>query len=533
MVSSNSIQTEQEFAGKHIVILGLARQGKALARYFARAGAFVTISDLASADQLAAECQSLDGLSIRYVLGSHPESLLDGCDLLCLSGGVPPQLPIVQAAIRRGIPLSNDSLLTVQRAHALGLGPVLAITGSSGKTTTTTLVGKMLEAAGYVTHVGGNIGAPLLDRLRDIYTQEPIVLELSSFQLELFDRALAYGDFSDFGPQIATLLNITPNHLDRHPDMAAYTAAKLNLIRHMPTGASLILSADDAVTARLIPQAQARALPDLPAAWRLDALLAETRAWIEARKLRVIPFSRTERLESGAWIDDDTLMLGRAEICRRRDVQLRGEHNISNLLAALATSAALTENTVTDAGFTLEPARLGEVATTFTGVAHRLEIVADEGSVVWINDSIATSPERAMAGLRAVADSDQTVILLAGGKDKNLPWDDFASEIVNHVDFLIGFGHFGPMIVELVQDRARYHQEKAPNCAVVQRLEEAVGLAGRIAQTKTIVLLSPGGTSYDMYRDFEARGEHFRNLVRAHITTTHHTGSPAAVGISP
>jgi UDP-N-acetylmuramoylalanine--D-glutamate ligase len=183
---------------------------------------------------------------------------------------------------------------------------------------------------------------------------------------------------------------------------------------------------------------------------------------------------------------------------------LRGDHNVSNVLAAAAISGA--------AG--AKPSAMGEVARSFTGVPHRLEVVAEANGVTWINDSIATSPERAIAGLRSFGRDGGTLILLAGGKDKNLPWDAFAETVLERVDLLIGFGHAGPMIIETVQERARFRQQRAPNSAVVQRLDEAVELAARAATPGTIVLLSPGGTSYDAYRDFEERGEHFRLLVR-------------------
>ena len=183
---------------------------------------------------------------------------------------------------------------------------------------------------------------------------------------------------------------------------------------------------------------------------------------------------------------------------------LRGDHNISNLLAAAAISHA--------AGARIGPIR--STAKTFSGVPHRLEVVAQANGITWINDSIATSPERAIAGLRSFPAGEQTLILLAGGKDKNLPWDAFASEALARVSYLIGFGHSGAMIVEAVKERARFGQQPIPSCAVVQRLDEAVELAARIAGPKSIVLLSPGGTSYDAYRDFEERGEHFRRLIR-------------------
>jgi len=492
------------FTGRRIVILGLARQGLALARFFCSCGARVAISDLATADSLQSEIDALGDLLVDLALGNHPISLLDGCDLLCLSGGVPPQSPFVQEAAARGIPLSNDSLLTLQIAQRLGLGPVVAITGSSGKTTTTTLVGKMLGHAGREVHVGGNIGTPLLDRLNQVRRREPVVLELSSFQLELFDPALAWGNVDQMGPHVGAILNLTPNHLDRHPSMAAYAAAKLNLLRTMPAGATLVINADDSVLAALLPSVADGGERLYPAEWKLEPILAEARAIIRRRKLRVIPFSRQQRLARGAWLEDDTLMLHGRPICRREEVMLRGDHNISNLLAAAAISHA--------AGARIDTIR--GTAKTFAGVPHRLEVVAQANGITWINDSIATSPERAIAGLRSFPAGEQTLILLAGGKDKNLPWDAFASEALARVSYLIGFGHSGAMIVEAVKDRARFGQQPIPSCAVVQRLDEAVELAARIADPKSIVLLSPGGTSFDAYRNFEERGEHFRRLVR-------------------
>ena len=191
-------------------------------------------------------------------------------DLLCLSGGVPPQTAFVREARARGIPLSNDSLLTLQMGKALALGPTVGITGSSGKTTTTTLVGKMLAASGVRAHVGGNIGAPLLDRLHTVRPRDPLVLELSSFQLELFDPAFAWGHFANLGPDVAAILNITPNHLDRHASMAEYATAKLNLLRYMPPGGTVVVNLDDPVTAALAPDLPRpdRVLP--PAAWDLN-----------------------------------------------------------------------------------------------------------------------------------------------------------------------------------------------------------------------------------------------------------------------
>jgi UDP-N-acetylmuramoylalanine--D-glutamate ligase len=228
------------------------------------------------------------------------------------------------------------------------------------------------------------------------------------------------------------------------------------------------------------------------------------RTALAANAVRVVPFSREQTLTMGAWLDGETLMVDGEALCERREVQLRGDHNISNMLAAAAISHA--------AGASLEG--MAEIARSFAGVPHRLEVVADANGVTWINDSIATSPERAIAGLRSFGRNGGSLILLAGGKDKNLPWDAFAGEVLDRVDYLIGFGQAGPMIVEKVQEHARFAQRRAPNSAVTRRLEEAVELAARTAGPGTVVILSPGGTSYDAYKDFEARGEHFRQLVR-------------------
>ena len=251
----------------------------------------------------------------------------------------------------------------------------------------------------------------------------------------------------------------------------------------------------------------------------------------------VISFSRLHCLSRGAWLEGDTLLYNGQVICQRGEILLRGDHNISNLLAAATISGA--------AG--ADVAAMRQVATSFQGVRHRLEIVNAQQQVTWINDSIATAPERAVAALRCFAVGEQTLILLAGGKDKNLPWDTFADEVITRVNHLIGFGNAGAMIVSKVQERAQYMKRRAPNCAVVQRLDEAVGLAARVAglvapasstrneihptngngsheTLPTVVLLSPGGTSYDAYHDFEERGDHFRRLIEGWTTRVETVG---------
>ena len=528
----NAKSGQLKFEGRNVVILGMARQGLALARFFAAAGANTTISDIAPAEELAEELEQLAELPVALALGGHPPDLLDDCDLLCLSGGVGLQVPLVQDAVRRGIRLSNDSLLTMQLAPC----PVIAITGSSGKTTTTTLVVEMLRATfgdARAVHVGGNIGTPLVDRLDMIRADDIMVLELSSFQLELFDPELSYGPFDALGPDVAAILNITPNHLDRHTSMADYAAAKANLLRHLKSTSTVVFSADDPVTARMAGwQNEALHPPHsskaLPAHWALDSLMAQCRTALgSVRRMRLFTrraYDEQQRNEASdapalsAWASDEELIFEGRPLCRRAAVRLRGEHNISNLVGAAAIAGA--------AGASREA--MGRVARSFAGVPHRLEVVPtkradtpstrqkvteDKGNILWINDSIATAPERAVAGLQVFPPGAQTLILLAGGQDKNLPWDSFADEVLDRVQCLIGFGEAGPMIADKVRERASFRRISAPCCAIVQRLDEAVVLAKQTAEPGTVVLFSPGGTSYDAYKNFEQRGEHFRNLV--------------------
>lgn len=473
------------FRDKHIVILGLARQGVALARFLCAVGARVTISDVQAADApaLAASLAAIADLPVSLALGGHPLSLLDDADVLCLSGGVSPDIPIVQAARARRIPLSNDSLLTLQQRPAFSVG----ITGSSGKTTTTTLTGEMLKASGLTTWVGGNIGVPLIDRLDGIAADDRIVLELSSFQLELFDPALCLG--APVSTRVAGILNVTPNHLDRHPSMAAYAAAKYNLARHQRAGDVLVLGVDN----------------DLCGAWYAEALAAQ-----QATGVQVLGFSLEAESQAGAFLRRDELVLrlpGQTDqvVCRAADVRLRGMHNIANLLAAFCLSGS--------AGAHVEA--MAAVASTFTGVAHRLELVRTHHGVAWYNDSIATAPERTIAALHSFV---EPIVLLAGGRDKHLPWQPLALAARGRVRHVITFGEAAGLIERALADFAATHPQAPGAPPVVHHtdsLAEAVALAAALARPAEVVLLSPGGTSYDAYRDFAARGEHFRALVHA------------------
>jgi UDP-N-acetylmuramoylalanine--D-glutamate ligase len=445
-------------AGQRVVILGLARQGVALARYLARQGARVVVSDLQPAEKLAAPMQALSTFPIEYVLGAHPESLLDGADLLCLSGGVPADLPLVRAARRRGLPVINDAQIFLD---ALPAGVTVAgITGSAGKTTTTTLAGRM--APGRVW-VGGNIGNPLVDDLDRIEPGDRVVMELSSFQLELMTRS----------PQVAAVLNLTPNHLDRHGTMAAYAAAKSNILRFQSPADVAVLGLDDP---------GARALAELAPG-------------------RVAHFSLEQPVASGAFLRGEALWLRwderEAAIAPLAEVRLRGRHNVLNVLAACAISAALGA----------APEAMRAALAAFTGVPHRLELVAERGGARWYNDSIATAPERVIAAVRAF---DEPLVLLLGGRDKALPWGDLAALVRERVRGVVLFGEAAGLI-ERALAAAGVPAERVARAA---GLEAAVAAAARLARPGDVVLLSPGGTSFDEFRDFAARGERFSELVR-------------------
>ncbi len=456
---------DKNWRGRRVLILGAARQGTALARYLARRGAQVTLNDRREAADLAEARAALEGLPIRWVLGGHPLSLLEDCDLLCLSGGVPLRLPLVQEALRRGIPLSNDTQIFLEAAPC----PTVGITGSAGKTTTTALVGEMAKQARRAgpgrVFVGGNIGDPLINYLDEMTADDLAVLEISSFQLEQMTLST----------DVAAVLNITPNHLDRHGTMDAYTAAKARLVRFQsPTGAA-VLGRDD------------------PGAW---ALRSEVRGRLLAFGLR--PFADEGTFQRDGWL---WLRLDEKEsrLLPRKALRLRGDHNVLNALAAFAVGAA--------AGLPLEA--MQQAAEGFRGVPHRLETVRLWRGVRWVNDSIATAPERTAAAIRAF---DEPLVLLLGGRDKNLPWDELAALVRQRVDHVVVFGEAADKILAAL---AAAEGERPYTLARCAGLQEAVERAAAVAAPGDVVLLSPGGTSFDEFADFSERGERFRAWVMA------------------
>jgi UDP-N-acetylmuramoylalanine--D-glutamate ligase len=452
---------DMSYSGQRIAILGMARQGTALARYLVEHDATVVISDLRPADELVDALAQLADLPATTVLGEHPFSLLEGIDLLCLSGGVPVDAPIVTEALSRGIPITNDSEIFFEQCPA----PIVGITGSAGKTTTTALVGEMcrsdLRAGSRRVWIGGNIGRSMLPDLAEIRSDDLVVMELSSFQLEIMSHS----------PHIAAILNLTPNHLDRHKTMERYTAAKARILQSQKETGIALLGHDD------------------PGAW---AMRDHVRG-------RLSLFSARTAVRCGAFVQDGVICLrnddGESEVCPVEDVRLRGAHNVLNVLAAVALADA--------AGISVSS--MAEVARSFTWIEHRLELVREIDGVRWYDDSIATAPERLMAALRAF---DEPIVLLAGGRDKDLPWSEAASLIAERVRDVVLFGEAAGLIQGHL-DLSRLH-----TVVRVSDLEAAVEAAARLARAGDVVLLSPGGTSFDAYRDFVQRGEHFRALVQ-------------------
>jgi UDP-N-acetylmuramoylalanine--D-glutamate ligase len=465
-----------DWTGKRVLILGAARQGIALARWLSRHGANVTLSDSRTLEALTSAQAALSDTNVNWAAGGHPLELLDSTDVLCLSGGVPLTLPIVREAFTRNIPVSNDSQIFMEVVPCKTIG----ITGSAGKTTTTTLVGEMAKldygqrtmdhgSSSTVnrprSYVGGNIGDPLINYVDEMHEDDLAILELSSFQLEQMTTA----------PNIAAVLNVTPNHLDRHGTMEEYTKAKARILDFQNEKDVAILGRDDLGAWNLKDKANGKVL-----AFSLRELDAE--------------LNGTYLQDGMLNLRDGTMM---KSLIHREQIELRGDHNVSNVLAAFAIGYA--------AGFEVDT--MVEAVKEFRGVPHRLELVRELNGVRWYNDSIATAPERSMAAIHAF---EEPIVLMLGGRDKDLPWNEIAKLIHQRVDHLVLFGEAGEMIQKAVTSIGG---ERSVDIHRARNLQEAVMQAAEVADPGDVVLLSPGGTSFDEFVDFAARGEAFRKWV--------------------
>lgn len=455
----------KDYKGKHLVILGAARQGLALAKYLSAHGAVVSVTDQKDAKVLRDVISNFQENEINWVLDGHPIELLDNTDYLSLSGGVPLTIPLVQEALDRGIPLTNDSQIFLEMAPC----PVIGITGSAGKTTTTMLVGNMAAAALGKSRrwVGGNIGNPLISYVDQMEKDHIAVMEISSFQLEQMTSS----------PNIACITNITPNHLDRHGTMQAYTRAKARILAAQSISDIAVLNRDD------------------PGGW---ALRSEVQG-------QLISFGRQkpEIGQLGTYLAEDWIWHWDGEKASRliplSSIKLRGPHNQMNVLAACAIAIAAA----------FPAGAMQEGVESLTGVPHRLEFVREWGGAAWVNDSKATTPKGSIAALNSF---HEPLILLAGGRDKKLPWQDFSRLTLERVRYLILFGEAADLIeksllAELGPDQEMIAYRKCSG------LEEAVKAAAEVCVEGDVVLMSPGGTSFDEFVDFEERGEKFRLWV--------------------
>lgn len=444
--------------GQRVLVYSLGIEGRDLAAFMVRHGARVTVSDTRNEAALEAAGASVpDG--VEHVVTGQPLLAPAGFDLVAVSQSILRSSPAMVAAREAHVPTTSQMRLFLQ----LCPGRVVGITGSSGKTTTTALVAAMAAEASTDYIVGGNIGQALLGRLDDIAPETTVILEMSHTQLQ----------YTDCSPHIAAITNVTPNHLDQFR-WDEYVGLKRHILEYQQPDDIAVLNADDATSA---------------------ALLADVRA----RLLRTSLAGRIRDNGDGAWLDGD-LVLARFDgsdvpVAHVDDIQLRGRHNIANVVMASAIGVA--------AGFV--PDSIASAIRGFHGVAHRLETVGYVRGARWVNDSIATSPERTIAGLEAYT---EPVVLLLGGRGKNLPLDRLQDLAAQRCRAIVCFGEAGP-------EFAREMRRVLADVELTNTLEDAVAAVAARTRPGDVVLLSPAGTSFDAYPNFEARGAHFRELVRA------------------
>ena len=444
-----------------MTVVGLGIEGIDLTRFLAARGARVTVSDARPAAALAEPLAAVEGLAETLDLGANREAALLGADCVFVSQGVPPDLPALRAARRAGVPVSSMTRLFLELCPA----PVAGVTGSSGKTTTTALVGAMLEAEGADHVVGGNIGVGLLGLLDRIAPDTRVVLELSHTQLQSVDRS----------PHVACVTNVTPNHLDAW-SWSSYVGLKRRVFEFQRPGDTAIFHVDDEVAAGFAEEA-----PALVRYTSVERALPGDGATVSG--------SAVVRVEDGR----------ERPVIERAAIPLRGAHNVANVVSAVAVASLL--------GVGDEAAARG--IRGFGGVPHRLEEIARGGGVRWINDSIATTPERTLAGLRSY---DGPIVLLLGGRDKHLPLTELAHEAVARCRAVIGFGEAAATFLAAVR-AAR--DGDLPVLRETAGVEAAVEAAAALAHPGDAVLCSPAGTSFDAYRNFEERGAAFRAAVAA------------------
>ena len=438
---------------RKIAVLGLGVSNRPLVRLLLEFGCRVTGCDRTPREKLDAEVLELEKLGATLSVG---DGYLDGveAEVLFRTPGMHPGNPAIQALQDRGAKVTSEMEVFFEVCPCT----LIAVTGSDGKTTTTTLVSEMLKASGKTVWLGGNIGTPLLPLCRQMKKEDFAVVELSSFQLMDMERS----------PQRALITNLAPNHLDIHKDMQEYVDAKKNIFRFQGTDGMLVLNADNAITARFRGNGETRF------------------------------FSRRERTNC-VWEENGVIYRRGEKLLESREILIPGTHNIENYMAAIA----LVEGLATDDA-------IRQVARNFGGVEHRIELVREKDGVRFYNDSIASSPSRTIAGLRSFPEK---VILIAGGYDKHIPYDVLGPEICRHVKKLFLGGATGPKIRAAVEAAPEY-KPGFPEITDCRDFTEAVYAAAAGAKAGDVVLMSPASAAFDQFKNFMVRGEYFKKLVK-------------------
>lgn len=440
--------------GKHIVIIGIGVSNTPLIEKMLDAGLAVTACDKRERTAFGGLIESLEQRGLKVRLGADYLEDLDGADLIFRTPGMRPDLPQLLRAVENGAVLTSEMEVFFELCPCR----IIAVTGSDGKTTTTTIIAGLLKAAGYRTFVGGNIGRPLLCDVDEMHPDDMVVLELSSFQLMTMKQSAS----------VAVVTNLAPNHLDVHKNMEEYVAAKRNIFAYQDCGDKLVLNADNEITAGFAKDARGD----------------------------VVQFSR--RKAADVCLKDGMITCVNRPVLEEKDILIPGLHNLENYMAAIAAVDGLVPEEV-----------IHSFAKTFGGVAHRIELVRELDGVRYYNDSIASSPSRTIAGLRSF---DQKVILIAGGYDKHIPYDLLGPQITESVKALLLTGDTAEKI-RLATVAAPNYQPGHPEIILCDDLKSAVNKARSMAVSGDIVILSPASASFDRFKNFEERGNMFKAFV--------------------
>lgn len=451
------LELKENIKGKRVTVIGGARSGLAVAKLLKKLGADVFISDVKKPEQIKYvkfTLNDLDEMGIKYEFGGHSDKVFD-CDFMVISPGVPSNSEVVQKALERGIKVLSE----IEVASWFCKAPIVAITGTNGKTTTTSLIGHIFKTAGIKTIVAGNIGNPFSDYVLDADEKSVVVLEVSSFQIDHIES---------FRPKVSVLLNITPDHLDRYSSFADYIASKFRIFKNQKSDDFAVYNYDDGIVQ--------------PYVERLDVIK--------------LPFSVIDELSYGAFVRDGKIILRfknkEEEILKMGELKIRGIHNVYNSLAAALAARAME----------IKDEIIRESLQSFEGVPHRLEFVREINGVKFINDSKATNVNSLWYALESF---DEPIILIAGGKDKGNDYSKVYDLVKKKVKLIIAIGES--------KEKVYNEFKNLTNVVKVDSMEEAVKKAYSEAKPGDVVLLSPACASFDMFEDFEHRGEVFKKIV--------------------